>query len=282
MAVANFERCVAAVLKHEGGYVNHPKDPGGATNMGITHKTLAAWRKVESVTKADVRNLRVDEAKQIYRAQYWKPIRGDELPLGLDYAVMDFAVNSGVGRAVRFLQQLLKRMGLYDGAIDGLIGAKSLKALAAIDDVDALIISYCADRLAFLKRLKGWADFGKGWKRRVAEVQDLAVDLAEGTAGYAPAVVTTAPTHVSDCRTPHDIKGACDVSAIKTVEGQGGAALGVGTAGTALSEAAAQIQPLAEYSKIIQIVFVALLVAGIGLTLWTTLKGIQRQNAEAV
>lgn len=280
MSVANFERSLAAVLKHEGGYVNHPKDPGGATNMGITHKTLAAWRKVESVTRADVRNLTVSEVRQIYRAQYWAPIKGDQLPLGLDYAVFDFGVNSGVGRAVRFLQQLLKNMGLYDGAIDGLIGAKTIKALDAIDDVDALIIAYCDKRLAFLKRLKGWSTFGKGWKRRVTEVQDLAVDVAEGSAGYAPQVAV-APTEVSSCRTPHDVAGATDVSAIKTIEGQGGAALGVGTAGTALSEAAAQIQPLAEYSKWIQMVFVGLLVAGIGLTLWTTLKGIQRQNAEA-
>ena len=281
MSVANFERSLAAVLKHEGGYVNHPKDPGGATNMGITHKTLAAWRKVESVTRADVRNLTLSEARQIYRAQYWAPIKGDQLPLGLDYAVFDFGVNSGVGRAVRFLQQLLKSMGLYDGAIDGLIGAKSLQALAGIDDVDALIIAYNERRLTFLKRLKGWSTFGKGWKRRVAEVQDLAVDLAEGSAGYA-AQVAVAPTEVSACRTPHDVAGATDVSAIKTVEGQGATGVGIGAAGTALSEAAAQVQPLADYSRVIQIVFVVLLVAGIGLTMWTTMKSLQRQNAEAV
>jgi lysozyme family protein len=275
MAVANFDLCLPPLLKHEEGYVNHPNDPGGATNMGITHKTLAAWRKVPSVTPAEVKALQLVEVKQIYRAQYWNPIKGDQLPLGLDYAVFDFAVNSGVGRAIRMLQQELKARALYDGAIDGIIGVKSLNALTAIDDREELIRSYMSRRLTFLKKLKGWSTFGRGWQRRVDEVLNLALDMFEGKA-VATAVVK--PTQISDCRTPHDVAGACDVSAIKSVEGQGATGIGVGTAGAALSEAAAQIQPLADVNADIKWVFIGLLVAGVAVTLYSSLRSLNRQN----
>ena len=85
------------VLASEGGYVNHPRDPGKATNMGITIATLRAWRG-RPVTNADVRDLSQEEALQIYKAQYWDTVRADQLPLGLDYLTFDYGVNSGPGR----------------------------------------------------------------------------------------------------------------------------------------------------------------------------------------
>ena len=103
---ARFARCVAEVLKHEGGFVNHPRDPGGATNRGITHITLADWRG-GPVTAEDVRTMSEAEAREIYRSKYWNAIQGDNLPAGVDLAVFDLAVNSGVGRAARMLQQQL-------------------------------------------------------------------------------------------------------------------------------------------------------------------------------
>lgn len=277
MAANRFDACLAETLSHEGGYVNHPKDPGGATNMGITHITLAAWRKVAKVTPMQVKQLTLSEAKLIYRNQYWNAVKGDDLPSGLDMAVFDFAVNSGAGRAVRMLQQELKARKLYEGAIDGIIGAKSLNALRQINDLDGLIEAYIARRLAFLKRLKGWSTFGRGWQRRVDSVLSVSLQLA---AGAVLATQPTRPTHTSDCRTPHDVPGACDVSALKTVEGQGASGIGIGTAGAALSEAAAQIQPLADFSRVLQFVFVALLVAGVAVTLYSTLRNVQRQNEQ--
>lgn len=124
MARSTFNPAIGYVLAHEGGYVNDPKDKGGPTNLGITQATLAAWFG-HAVSADDVRHLTRWDATAIYRAEFWDRIRGDLLPAGLDYALFDFAVNSGAGRAARFLQTLLKARGLYAGDIDGGIGAKN-------------------------------------------------------------------------------------------------------------------------------------------------------------
>src|SRR3954451_15858579 len=152
----NFAKCLKFTLQYEGGYVDHPSDPGGATNYGITRATLARWRG-KAVTKAQVRALTKTEAAKIYERYYWLPIRGDELPVGVDLVTFDFAVNSGVSRGAIALQRCA------NVADDGKIGPVTLKA---VNDLSAsvLIDRVCAERLAFLTRLKTWRVFGKGWK----------------------------------------------------------------------------------------------------------------------
>ncbi|MEO7224254.1 MAG: glycosyl hydrolase 108 family protein, partial [Devosia sp.] len=125
-AAVRFARCLDQILKYEGGYVDHPEDPGGATNLGITHKTLARWRKIApwwKLPKTDVRALGRDEATRIYDASYWQRVRGAELPDGRDLTLFDYAVNSGPVRAVKALQALLKVKA------DGWIGPLTLDAL---------------------------------------------------------------------------------------------------------------------------------------------------------
>lgn len=167
----NFKTALAAVLVHEGGYVNDPRDPGGATNKGITHRTYAAYQARIGATPSDVKHITDTEVAAIYKQQYWAAIMGDDLPSGLDYAVFDFAVNSGPSRAAKFLQRIL---GVAD---DGHIGMQTLKAIAA-RDVDGLIKSICANRLAWLRKLRHWPTFGKGWGRRVADVEMKAGRMA--------------------------------------------------------------------------------------------------------
>lgn len=167
---SRFQACLAEVLRHEGGFVNHPSDPGGATNLGITKATLSEWRG-KPVTVDDVRNLTVDEAGEIYRARYWQPIRGDALPPGVDLAVFDGAVNSGPGRSARWLQQAL---GV---AQDGIIGPETLAAVGRAKPA-TLIIEICDARMAFLRSLSTWPTFGKGWTARVNEVQAAALRVA--------------------------------------------------------------------------------------------------------
>jgi lysozyme family protein len=162
-----FGDCLAAVLRHEGGYVDHPRDPGGATNMGITIGTLSDWLG-RPATKEDVRNLPVSIAAAIYHKRYWMPVRGDALGLGLDLAVFDYAVNSGPARAVKTLQAAL---GVD---MDGVIGPKTLAAVATRKRPD-LIAAVCARRMAFLRSLDTFDTFGKGWQRRVSEVQAAAL-----------------------------------------------------------------------------------------------------------
>ena len=166
----NWNDSFAAVLKHEGGFVNNPKDPGGMTNLGVTR---SAWESYlnRSVTEAEMRALTPDTVKPFYKAMYWDKIKGDQLPAGVDYAAYDLAVNSGTGRAAKYLQEIA---GVF---ADGVIGPKSLEAIKSCDPeqtVDAL----CDMRLDFLKRLPTFETFGKGWSRRVAEVKDKASGMA--------------------------------------------------------------------------------------------------------
>lgn len=167
---SNFDRALEWVLVHEGGYVDHPRDPGGATNLGITQATLSNWRGYE-VTKQDVRDLSKAEAGKIYKARYWDRVRADELPSGIDYAVFDFAVNSGPSRAIRFLQ------GALGVAQDGQIGPVTMGAVKAADSA-ATINAICDRRLDWLKGLSHWGTFGKGWARRIRGVRKHALDIA--------------------------------------------------------------------------------------------------------
>lgn len=165
---ANFEKSLEAVLKHEGGFVDHPDDPGGATNKGITWRTYNAWRKRKGLAPRDVRHITADEIRAIYRVQYWDAVRGDDMPAGLDYCLFDFAVNSGPARAIKFLQ---RELGVE---ADGIIGQVTLGAVESLARVDAAIDGICDDRLRWLRGLRHWPTFGKGWARRVSEVRSMA------------------------------------------------------------------------------------------------------------
>ena len=165
------ERWLPEVLQHEGGYVNHPKDPGGATNKGITQKTYDSWRDRAGQPRQSVRNIRDDEVTAIYRRGYWDKVRGDELPAGVDYAVFDFAVNSGVSRASKYLQEVV---GVTQ---DGVIGPATIAAVRRHAPV-GVIRELCARRLLFLKGLSTWRTFGKGWGTRVDDVARLALEAA--------------------------------------------------------------------------------------------------------
>ncbi|MET0437402.1 MAG: glycosyl hydrolase 108 family protein [Devosia sp.] len=166
-----FVKCLTEVLRHEGGYVDHPSDPGGATNMGITRETLARWRKVTPWTdlpKAAVQDLTLDEAGLIYRANYWNTARAGSMPAGVDLALFDFAVNSGPDRAIRVLQ------GVLGVAADGEVGPVTLAAVQATDP-RRLVNALCDRRLSFLQRLASFSVFGRGWTRRVAEIRAAAL-----------------------------------------------------------------------------------------------------------
>lgn len=171
MAKESYDKALAEVFKHEGGYVDHPKDPGGATNMGITFAVLEAWRG-KPITKADVKNLTKAEAAKIYRQNYWDKIRGDDLPAGLDLAVFDFAVNSGPKRSAEYLQRLV---GV---TVDGAIGPNTLKAVNAIKDPRLTINMFMDRREAFLKGLSTFPTFGKGWMSRTKQVREASLALA--------------------------------------------------------------------------------------------------------
>lgn len=181
MSASNYKPSLSLVLAHEGGYVNHPKDPGGATNKGVTQGVYDSYRKVKGLMPQTVKLISSDEVAEIYQKQYWRQVKGDDLPTGLDYAVFDFGVNSGVSRAARYLQRLV---GVPD---DGVIGNQTLSAIyaKAREDEEKLIATYCANRLAFLKSLGTFATFGKGWTRRVIGYHEGVQKNDSGVIDYA-------------------------------------------------------------------------------------------------
>lgn len=175
----NSKRAIPLILKHEGGYVDHPKDPGGATNKGITLATFRRYIKPKG-TKADLKALTTDQAVIVYKRQYWDTVLGDLLPSGLDYCVADFAVNSGPARAAKYLQKIV---GVKQ---DGKIGPATLKAVEG-HDTASIIEFLCDDRMAFLQRLKIWPTFKNGWTRRVSDVRAVSLKWAADTPKAAPA-----------------------------------------------------------------------------------------------
>lgn len=155
-----FEQFVERVLAHEGGYVNHPNDPGGETNWGIAKR---------SYPQLDIAKLTRAEAIAIYRADFWLRVRGDDLPTAFAFQALDAAVNHGIGNAVRWMQDAA---GV---APDGHFGPVTLKAVQTANPAD-LVLKFNAIRLEFYARLTTFSSFGRGWVRRVAADLRLAAE----------------------------------------------------------------------------------------------------------
>ncbi len=168
----NFKEALKHVLVHEGGWADHPRDPGGATMKGVT---LLTYRRFsgKKKTKEELKNISDQELEQIYFSGYWSRCRCDELPVGVDYAVFDAAVNSGPSRGVKWLQASV-------GAVqDGGIGSETLGLVKDLDPVQVIDVM-CDCRLTFLQGLSTWPDFGKGWRRRVEGVRATGIAMAGG------------------------------------------------------------------------------------------------------
>ena len=159
----NWDEAIKHILKWEGGYVNHPSDPGGRTNLGVTQRVWEEWTG-KPATEADMRGLTIEMVSPLYKKRYWDAVRGDDLPSGVDLCVFDCAVNAGVGRASRFLQQAVGVVA------DGAIGPKTLEAVTKMS-VDEIIEKLCDLREAHYKSLSTFATFGKGWMRRLDGIE---------------------------------------------------------------------------------------------------------------
>lgn len=168
-----FDAALREVLLHEGGFVNHPKDPGGMTNLGVTKATYEDWIG-HPVDERIMRKLTPALVAPLYRRKYWDVVRCGDLPVGLDLCVFDFAVNAGTKRAARYLQRIV---GVND---DGVIGPKTIAAIkdAAKDDGRIIMIQKYQDmRRSYYKQLKNFPTFGRGWLRRVDEVEKTALAM---------------------------------------------------------------------------------------------------------
>ena len=165
----NYDKCLETILHHEGGYVNHPKDPGGETNLGVTKRVYEEWGGTK-----DMKDLTVEDVAPIYKKNYWDKLKGDDLPGGLDLCVFDFGVNAGPGRAAKYLQSMIGTTP------DGGIGPMTLAALQKYVDENGLVESieeYQKRRQEYYEKLSTFATFGRGWTRRVDETTELAKKL---------------------------------------------------------------------------------------------------------
>ena len=183
----NFESALVHVLKHEGGYVNHPRDPGGATNKGVIQRTYNGYLRRKGRSLQSVRLITDEEVADIYKSQYWDAIHGDELPHGVDYCTFDAAVNSGPGRAAKWLQRAIV------AKVDGAIGNETLGKVRTVAP-DVIVNRMCDDRMSFLRRLRHWSTFGKGWTRRVRGVRSVSLEWTKrNTAPLEPVHPVTDP-----------------------------------------------------------------------------------------
>ena len=165
----NFQKSIDAMLVSEGGFSNNSKDPGGITNLGVTKTVWEGWTGHDA-TEQTMRNLSTADVTPLYKKKYWDAVQGDNLPAGVDYCVFDTAVNSGAGRSIKLLQRTI---GVTE---DGFLGPNSLAAVF-VSDVGDLIDKYCAERQEFLESLSTFDTFGKGWTRRVSEVNLKAKEM---------------------------------------------------------------------------------------------------------
>ena len=159
----NWDEALKHILKYEGGYVNHKDDPGGRTNLGVTQRVWEDWTG-KPATEEDMRGLTVAMVSPLYKKRYWDAVRGDDLPSGVDLCVFDCAVNAGVGRASKFLQQAV---GV---TADGQIGPMTVAAATA-KPAEEVIDAFCNLREAHYKSLSTFATFGKGWMNRLGAVE---------------------------------------------------------------------------------------------------------------
>lgn len=170
MATGNFQKCLEEILRWEGGYSDHPHDKGGVTNRGVTKATYQHWLG-RKVSDEEMKNLTVEDVRPVYEKLFWKALRCDELPSGVDLCCFDFAVNAGVSRSAKLMQSIV-------GANpDGIIGKQTIGLISKENPVE-LIREFQRYRREFYRKLKTFSIFGKGWIRRVEDIEEKAVKMA--------------------------------------------------------------------------------------------------------
>lgn len=161
----SFDTSFDRLMGHEGNFTDNPKDPGNWTGGKVGVGELRGTKfgiAANTYPAIDIRNLTRDEAKKIYKRDFWDKVNADSLPDGVSFQLFDFAVNSGCQTAIRYFQRAL---GVAD---DGVWGPKSESAARSMSESD-MIMAICSERLDFMTRCSGWSDFGKGWARRIAQ-----------------------------------------------------------------------------------------------------------------
>lgn len=220
MPSSEFNRCLKNVLIHEGGRVNNPRDPGGKTAFGVTQNVYNMWNTSKGRKPKDVFLITMPEVGEIYHKRYWSVMGGDKLPPGVSYVVFDGAVNSGVVQSLKWMQRALGQR--YTGKIDGQAGMLTFDAIRSHPDQDRLVSMICNRRRSFLMALSTYNVFGRGWNRRVDEVERT----GRAWASNGP----TPPTaYIAEAQAKANVEDAkpLPVMAVADMTSAGGGATGV-------------------------------------------------------
>jgi len=165
----NFKECLELLLKSEGGWVNHPSDPGGETNLGVTKRV---WEEYVGHPVESLKKLTKDDVAPLYELKYWRPCYCEVLPRGLDFVVFSMGVNAGTGRSIKLLQQSI-------GCVpDGVIGPKTRDLISSSNGA-TLIAKFSETRREYYNSLKTFPIFGKGWLARVDREEQEALGMAK-------------------------------------------------------------------------------------------------------
>lgn len=257
-----YDESLRLVLIHEGVFSNDPQDPGGATLHGITQGTYNAYRRNRGLpVRALSPNMAnsaewLRERAEIYRLQYWNIIKGDQLPPGIDYVVFDGAVNSGPSQSVKWLQRSL---GFTGKDVDGVLGERTLGAIERVSNHDALIAKILDRRMAFLKSLRTFSRFGRGWTSRVNGVRRTAQAWARGDVG--PAIHAS-----SGSGARARLEDAHTIPSTAAGDMATGGGVASGGVGEVVRQAQGSLEPLAASSDAIAKVVAALVISGVVLT----------------
>ena len=277
MATAGFKRAMPHLLVHEGGKVDHPRDPGGRTNQGVTQRVYNGYRTRRGQPTRDVFQLTPRERDIIYREQYWNVINGDKLPAGIDYVLFDGAVNSGPVQSIKWCQRALAQAGVYSGKVDGHMGESTMAALDLHPNHDKLIEAICDRRMTFLRELKTWADFKNGWTRRVRDVLRVGQLYASGETKvplpeFQPGVNERA--EITDAKKPPS-------TAPGDMAAAGGAPVGGGVAET-VNKTQDALAPAVGVSDWVDTIYAVLVVTGVAVTIGGILYGlwVRKRRAE--
>ncbi len=268
MTAKNFPACMTHVLKFEGGKVDHPRDPGGRTNQGVIQRVYDGYRERIGQHQQDVYLMTNTERDAIYREGYWNQVRGNELPAGIDIVVFDGAVNSGPHQSIKWLQRAL---GVT--RIDGVVGPATLAAIDAHQNHDQLVAEICERRLAFLRALKTWATFGKGWASRVKQVRAIGQAWASGAA-YTGGIVS-----LMGANEKAPIEDASPLAAKAPADAATGAGVASGGLAGTLQSTKETIEPYAGTSRFLDYLIVgltlacaALVIGGLAYRWWANRK----------
>lgn len=174
MTAQNYANCLRNSLKWEGGYANDPQDDdGGGTMRGVTTYTYNDYRDRKGLPRRDVRKITEQELQDIYENGYWLPVQGPQLEPGVDQVMLDYSINSGPSRPNKALQRILGGL-----TVDGGFGPKTLKKyLSNKGKGEDLIEKIMGKRVSFLKSLRIFSRFGRGWMNRCADIEAKALAM---------------------------------------------------------------------------------------------------------